>query len=104
MQSDNPPDAIFVANDHMAFAVLDTLRDTLGLKVPEDVSVIGFDDVPQAAWRAYSLTTVAQPTDLMIEATVALLVDQLEEGHAASARECLPVEFIERKTARFPES
>jgi len=53
MRSDAPPDAIFVANDHMAFAVLDTLRLTLGLRVPEDVSVIGFDDVPQAAWGAY---------------------------------------------------
>jgi len=102
MRSDAPPDAIFVANDHMAFAVLDTLRLTLGLRVPEDVSVIGFDDVPQAAWGAYSLTTVAQPTDLMIDATVSVLFDQLETGHAEPTRRCLPVELIERATARRP--
>lgn len=102
MQLAEPPDAIFVANDHMAFSVLDTLRETMGLKVPQDVSVIGFDDVPQAAWGAYSLTTVAQPTDAMIEATVALLCDQLEVGHAQSTRQCLPVSLIERNTARKP--
>ena len=102
MQMAEPPDAIFVANDHMAFAVLDTLRETLGLKVPQDVSVIGYDDVPQAAWGAYSLTTVAQPTDAMIEATVSLLCDQLEVGHAESTRQCLPVSLVARNTARKP--
>lgn len=103
MSAENPPDAIFVANDHMAFAVLDTLRQGLGLRVPEDVSVIGFDDVPQAAWRAYGLTTVAQPTDAMIEATVSLLFDQLEVGHAETTRQCLPVSLVERDTARAPK-
>ncbi|NDD95776.1 MAG: LacI family transcriptional regulator, partial [Betaproteobacteria bacterium] len=38
---------MFVASDHMAFAVMDTLRFELGLRVPDDVSVVGFDDVPQ---------------------------------------------------------
>ncbi len=104
MAAKQPPDAIFVANDHMAFAVLDTLRQGLGVKVPEEVSVIGFDDVPQAAWRAYGLTTVAQPTDAMIEATVSLLFDQLEVGHAETTRRCLPVSLIERDTARKPSS
>jgi len=100
MSSATPPDAIFVANDHMAFAVMDTLRTDLGLSVPEDVSIIGFDDVPQAAWSAYSLTTVAQPTDAMIEATVSLLFDQLEVGHAETTRQCLPVHLIERSSSR----
>ncbi len=46
---------IFVANDHMAFAAMDTLRQTLKLEVPGQVAVAGFDDVPQAAWDGYSL-------------------------------------------------
>ena len=49
------PDAVFVANDHMAFAVIESLRFDLGLRVPEDVSVVGYDDVPLAAWRSYDL-------------------------------------------------
>ena len=50
--------AIFVGNDHMAFAVMDTLRFELGFKVPDDVSVVGYDDVPLASWPAYDLTSL----------------------------------------------
>lgn len=98
MNVDNPPDAIFVANDHMAFAVLDTLRYTLGYKVPEQVAVFGFDDVPQASWKAYSLSTVSQPTDALIDATVSLLINQLENGEAVIDRLILPVSLVLRGT------
>jgi DNA-binding LacI/PurR family transcriptional regulator len=64
----------------MALTALDTLRHDLGLQVPEQVSVVGFDDVPQAAWPAYGLTTYAQPLAEMVEAVIALLTEQLE-GH-----------------------
>ena len=63
----NPPEAVFVANDHMAFAVMDTLRYELGLKIPDDVSVVGYDDVPAASWPSYSLTTVQQPVISWLE-------------------------------------
>ncbi len=72
------PDAIVAADDRMAFAAMDLLRHTLGLRVPEDVSVVGFDDVPQAAWPAYDLTTYAQPLPEMIDAVVQLLRLQLQ--------------------------
>ena len=72
------PDAIFVANDHMAIAVMDTLRSELGIKVPEQVSVVGYDDVPAASWPSYDLTTVRQPTNRMVSATVDLLLGQIE--------------------------
>ncbi len=73
------PDAIVVADDSMALAVMDTLRHELGIEVPKQVSVVGFDDVPQAAWPAYELTTCAQPLPEMIEAVVALLSKQLQQ-------------------------
>lgn len=79
------PDAIFVANDHMAFAVMDTLRFEMGLRVPEDVSVIGYDDVPMAAWPSYNLTTIRQPVRRMVEATVDILLNQIE-GETAPKR------------------
>ncbi|OZA13415.1 MAG: LacI family transcriptional regulator [Rhodobacterales bacterium 17-64-5] len=72
------PDAIFVGNDHMAFAVIDTLRFDLGLTVPGDVSVVGYDDVPLAAWPAYDLTTIRQPVRRMVDATVDALIAQIE--------------------------
>jgi DNA-binding LacI/PurR family transcriptional regulator len=73
------PDAVFVASDHMAFAVMDTIRFELKLRIPEDVSVVGFDDVPQASWLSYNLTTVRQPLDEMVEHTVQILQSALRE-------------------------
>lgn len=64
------PDALFVGSDNMAFAAMDVLRFELGIRVPEEVSVTGFDDVPMAAWPAYSLTTMRQPLDKMIREAV----------------------------------
>ncbi len=72
------PDAVFVANDHMAFVVMDVLRHGLGLRVPEDVSVVGFDDVPPAAWRSYDLTTVRQRANAMVEQTVETILNHIE--------------------------
>lgn len=74
----DPPDCVFVANDHMAFAVLDTLRHDLGLRVPEDVCVVGYDDVPIAAWPSYNLTTVRQPINQMVEETVSILMQAID--------------------------
>jgi DNA-binding LacI/PurR family transcriptional regulator len=95
------PDALFAASDHMAFTAIDVLRHELGLSVPGDVSVVGFDDVPQAAWPSYRLTTVEQPLDEMIEATVALLRSQLaDDGPAADAQVVLPCRLVVRESAR----
>ena len=72
------PDAIVAADDRMALVAMDTLRHELGFSVPRDVSVVGFDDVPQAAWPAYQLTTYAQPLPEMIDAVLQLLRLQLQ--------------------------
>ena len=52
------PDAIFCANDVMAAAALDVVRDQLGLRVPEDVAIVGYDNSSIARWPAYSITSV----------------------------------------------
>ena len=94
------PDAVFDTNDHMAIAVMDTLRQRLKLRIPDDVSVVGFDDVPQAAWGSYDLTTIRQPAQGMIAATVALLVRQIGDRNAPRERVVLPVELVMRGTVR----
>ncbi|MEO5733072.1 MAG: LacI family DNA-binding transcriptional regulator [Rubrivivax sp.] len=96
------PDALFVASDHMAFAAIDTLRGALSLRVPEDVSVIGFDNVPQANWGAYRLTTVAQDASAMIEATVRTLLSQLEANAVTSEEVVVPTRLVIRDSARRP--
>ena len=76
--ADEIPDAVFVANDDMAFAVMDVIRFELDLKIPEDVSVVGYDDVPVASWPAYNLTTVRQPANRMVAEAVSILMDSIE--------------------------
>jgi DNA-binding LacI/PurR family transcriptional regulator len=96
------PDALFVANDHMAVAVMDTLRHELGLSVPGDVSVAGYDDVPAAAWPAYDLTTVRQPADAMVAETVDLILGLVDEPGTQPRRVEVPGELILRGSARIP--
>ncbi len=72
------PTAVFVASDHMAFAVMDVLRSDLGLKIPDDVSIVGFDDVSLASYSAYDLTTIKQPITQMVDSTVQILLDQIK--------------------------
>ncbi len=97
------PDAIFAGNDHMAFAVMDALRHGLGLDVPGDVSVVGYDDVPLAAWPAYDLTTVRQSSGQMVKTTVDLLMERIEGGESAPRKFELEGPLIVRGSARVPE-
>ena len=95
-----PPDAVFVCNDHMAFAVMDVLRFELGLRIPEDVSVVGFDDVPPAAWPAYNLTTFRQRVNRMVAETVSTLIDRIEAKNAEPRRVKIDGALIVRKSTR----
>jgi DNA-binding LacI/PurR family transcriptional regulator len=96
------PDAVFVGNDHMAFAVMDVLRHDLGLRIPDDVAVVGYDDVPIAAWPAYDLTTVRQPVNRMVDATVDALLSRIE-GDTAPRKIRIPGPLILRGSTRNPE-
>jgi DNA-binding LacI/PurR family transcriptional regulator len=95
------PDAVFVASDHMAFGVMDVLRCELGLRIPQDVSVVGFDNVPQADWGSYRLTTVEQPVQPMIEATVGLLQKYLRGEHLSQSENVVvPGQLVLRDSVR----
>jgi DNA-binding LacI/PurR family transcriptional regulator len=96
------PDAIFVGNDHMAFAVLDELVHRLGLRVPEDVSVVGYDDAPMASWPAYDLTTIRQPVEPMVNATVETLLGQIE-GTVEPRHIRIDGPLVVRRSARVPK-
>ncbi|MDG1869893.1 MAG: LacI family DNA-binding transcriptional regulator [Candidatus Thioglobus sp.] len=80
------PDAVFVASDDMAFAVMDVIRFELGLKIPEQVSVVGYDDVPVASWPAYDLTTVRQPANRMVAETVSIILECIENPETKPLR------------------
>jgi DNA-binding LacI/PurR family transcriptional regulator len=67
------PDAVFCANDIMAIAMLDAARNK-GISVPGDLAVIGFDDIPMAAWESYRLTTMRQPLRRMLDQAVDIIL------------------------------
>lgn len=97
------PDAVFCASDQMAIAAMDVARSRFGLRVPEDVSVAGFDDAPPAAWPTYALTTYAQPILEMVEATVGLLLAQVARPDSPRRRVVLPGRLVVRRSCRLPE-
>ena len=96
------PDAIFVGNDHMAFAVMDVLRLT-GLTPGQDVSVVGYDDVPLASWAAYDLTTLRQPVGRMVDATVTTILEQIDHPETPPRQIEITGELVLRSSARIPE-
>ena len=67
------PDALFCINDIMAMGAMDYLRIRLGIHVPADLMVAGFDDIPDVRRLPYRLTTVRQPIDGMVDETLAML-------------------------------
>ena len=79
MQSASPPDAIFCASDIMAMGAMDAIRYELGLRVPEDVSVVGFINSAEAAWNSYRLTTVSVDVELMCRKSVAMLAELMDD-------------------------
>ena len=76
------PDAIFCANDMLAIGALDAARLGHGLKVPDDVSIVGFDGAPMAAWAGNDLTTIRVRLEEMVDRTVELLMRAID-GHAS---------------------
>ncbi len=99
MQSDTTPDAIFCANDIMAVGAIDAIR-AQGLQVPDDISVIGFDDIPMASWGAYNLTTVSQDVKMMIDKTITILQQKLDQPDSQPAVELVEGQLIIRGSVK----
>lgn len=94
------PDAIFVGNDHMAFGVLEVLREELAIDVPNEVSVVGYDDVQMASWKMFDLTTVRQPINRMISTSIDLLLSKINGEIQSEKVHRIRSELIKRGTTR----
>jgi DNA-binding LacI/PurR family transcriptional regulator len=102
LTNDQPPDAIFCANDIMALGAMDCARK-LGISIPDAVSVVGFDDIPMAAWGAYNLTTVSQEVDTMIDRAIALMEAKIADPYSPAILEFVPGQLKIRGSVRgFP--
>jgi DNA-binding LacI/PurR family transcriptional regulator len=96
------PDAIFVANDHMAMAVSEVARHEFGLRIPRDLSLVGFDDTGPARWPSFSLTSFAQPLQPMVQAAVAMVCEMIEHPSSPTRHQVVPGELVVRGSARIP--
>jgi len=101
LMRDNPPDGIFCANDLIAMGALDAARTELGIKVPEELSIIGFDDIPMAAWPGYALTTVQQPVDQLVDTTLQVLMDAIQKPDSEPVKKIIPTYLVPRNSAKL---
>jgi LacI family transcriptional regulator len=102
MEASPRPTALFCAGDSLAIGALNGAR-ALGLRVPEDVAIVGFDDIEMAAWPCFELTTVRVPLADMARAAVRLLVDRLRgDGSTTYRHEQMPTELVLRATHGSP--
>lgn len=99
---DVPPTAIFAASDEQAFGVYEAAR-LKGIKIPDDLSVIGFNDVPIARWASPPLTTVREPIADMAREAVRLLRNQVN-GLPGTAAVELATELVVRESTLPPKS
>jgi len=103
MQLASPPDAVFCVNDVLALGAIDGAR-AAGASVPDDVWVVGYDDIELASWGAYSLTTVRQPLADMVIAATDLLIARIDEPARALESRTFGNELVIRQsTARTIE-
>jgi len=98
-----PPDAIFCGNDTIALGAMDAARHMLGLKVPRDLSIIGFDDIVMAGWPGYRLTTIQQPLEKTVGATVDLLRRRFAGEELPPQAVRIPVSLILRASSLPPD-
>lgn len=96
------PTAIFAANDVTALRVLGAAA-MIGLRVPEDLSVVGFDDIPQASLASPHLTTVRQPLGAMGQAAMQMLLDLLA-GKERDTHVRMPTELVVRESTAAPSA
>jgi DNA-binding LacI/PurR family transcriptional regulator len=91
------PDGVFCITDLLACGVMDAARHRFGLNVPTQLSVIGFDDIEQASWESYGLTTFVQPIDEIVAAALDWIATSPHVTHETAV---MPAKLIWRRSVR----
>ncbi|MGE5223371.1 MAG: LacI family DNA-binding transcriptional regulator [Omnitrophica WOR_2 bacterium] len=91
------PDAVFTASDAMAFAAIRAIQEA-GLHIPEDIAIIGFDDIPPAATSKPPLTTIQQPIMQTGKMAAEMLIDMIENPNPQTNHVVLPTELVIRSS------
>lgn len=93
------PTAFFIANDTMAIGAYKAVLEK-GLRIPEDISIVGFNDISTATYLAPSLSTVKVYTEFMGESAVELLLERLKTNRAINKKVIIPTKFIIRESCK----
>lgn len=97
------PTAVFVAGDQMAIGAMEAAREH-GLRIPEDVSIIGYDDIEISRYVTPKLTTVRQDTDLMGRVAAEVLIEQITNKQRVVGEKVVPVTLVVRESCAPPAS
>jgi LacI family transcriptional regulator len=90
-------DALFCVNDILAIGAMDAAR-AVGMVIPNDLWVVGYDNIEQASWEAFDLTTVRQPLCSMADQTIEFLLDRMSGHEGPPRRQSMPNELITRSS------
>jgi DNA-binding LacI/PurR family transcriptional regulator len=102
-QAGNVPDAVICANDYTAIGCIDEARHGLKLRVPRDISVVGFDGAAPSRWASYDLVTVRQPTQAMVNAAIDMLMARIDDPDLAMEKRSYSGELVLGSSARMGE-
>lgn len=100
MLQESAPDAVFCATDIIAISLMDLARFELDLAIPNDLQVIGFDNIPQAEWRSYQLTSFKQDYKRLAREAVKIVVNQVQDQDSSLVKLMIPTQLIERNTLK----
>uniref|UniRef100_UPI004047BD2B substrate-binding domain-containing protein n=1 Tax=Yoonia sp. TaxID=2212373 RepID=UPI004047BD2B len=99
LAQDAPQEAYFCGDDVLSIGALSALKDS-GLKVPDDVGIIGLNDMEMAGWENIDLTTIHQPIRQIVNSSVELIAAMLEEPDRYPEARLFPCSVVERGTLR----
>lgn len=99
LEADTRPDAVFCASDLIAMGAHDAAEE-LGVNIPDELGLVGFDNIEMTAWPAYSLTTVRQPINRMIDATIEILLNAIENTENETVMKWIPATLVARNSTR----
>ena len=95
----DPPSAVFVSGDEMAIGAIKAVKEA-GLRVPEDISIIGFDDISMAKYTDPALTTIRQDTDRIGRQAAVLLLDEIDGDTKKYQSKVIPVSLVKRDSCQ----
>jgi len=99
MGSDDPPTALFCVNDYVALGVMDVFRSK-GIRIPDDVSIVGFDDIILSSQPTINLTTIAQDKRKIGEKAAEAILEQVAKGRQLNREIIIPTKLIARGTVK----